>query len=492
MGSLLGIDVGTTNIKIVLSDLMGNVLDIARRPSTLQMPFDGASEMDMELLWHDICILTKELKEKNPAIWSSIEGVGVSAQGDGLWAVDKNGRPVGNAVLWNDTRTKNLQVITGNYFDDFLIKNSATALFPGAFPLILKWIKLNEPERFLCINKIFHCKDWINYKLTDRIVSDFSDFSTAGINIFSHQFIYELFDLLDISEAKEMLPPLMNSSDIIGKIHSGAQKETGIPEGVPVVAGALDVVATLVGAGVKNFGESCTIIGTTLCNEVLLDSNSVDVLNRNGSTLCGIYPDQYVRVMATLNGSSTIDWAKNIFFSDSGFPELEKKMSEIPAGSRGLVFHPYLKGERAPFRNPFACGGFYGLTSAHTSFDMFRAVYEGLVFSVKDCYDTLPAVNGRIFLVGGGAVSDLICQMIANILNHEISRPSPREFGAMGIIQILKIALEISDKTEHQQNNVDVFIPDPVENQKLNAVYSQFLSVREQMFDFWKGRFDWV
>ena len=129
MAILLGLDVGTTNIKAVLADSNGTILDMASCAAVVQRPFEGASEMDMELLWEKICGLTKQLKMRNPDIWTSIEGAGISAQGDGLWTVDKDRRPVGNAVLWNDTRTKELTGIDEAALDQLLIRKSSTALF---------------------------------------------------------------------------------------------------------------------------------------------------------------------------------------------------------------------------------------------------------------------------------------------------------------------------------------------------------------------------
>lgn len=488
MAVLLGMDVGTTNIKVVLADSNGSILDTASCPTEVQIPFEGASEMDMVGLWRKVCSLTNQLKIQNPKAWNSIEGIGISAQGDGMWAVDKEGRPVGNAILWNDTRTKVLTGIDEDALDELLIQNSSTALFSGAFPMILRWMKSKEPESYKRISTVFRCKDWLNLQLTGNIASDYTDFSTCSINIFTHEYVDEMFDFLEISEARAMMPELISPTDIVGTISVEAEVQSGIPRGVPVVAGGIDVVVTSVGAGVTEAGEGCCILGTTLCNEVLIDQESVDINDRAGSALCSVFPGEYLRVMAALSGTSSIDWARDILAPDLSFPELNKLLEEVPTGSNGVVYHPYVHGERAPFRNPFACGGYYGLTARHSRLDMMRAAFEGMALSIKDCFNALPAAEGKLYLTGGGAASNLSCQLISNTLNKEVLRLNCGELGVRGIIEVVKIGLDITASSHHSTEDADVFLPDTDENKKMDALYKEFLSLKDNMTDFWKWR----
>lgn len=488
MAVLLGMDVGTTKIKVVLADSAGSILDIASCAAEVQTPFEGASEMDMALLWEKVCGLTNQLKQQNPNVWNEIEGVGISAQGDGMWAVDKSGKPVGNAILWNDTRTRILNDVDEEELDRILIENSSTALFAGAFPMILKWMKTVEPERYALIKTVFRCKDWLNLQLTGNIASDYTDFSTCSINVFTHEYVEEMFNYLGIPEAKAMMPELIAPTDIVGNITETAEKLSGIPAGTPVIAGGIDVVITSVGAGVTEAGESCCILGTTLCNEVLIEEESVDINDRAGSALCSVFPGQYLRVMAALSGSSTIDWAKGILVPELSFEQLHSELEKVPLGSRGLMYHPYIRGERAPFRNPFACGGFYGLRAGHSRFDMMRAAFEGMALSIKDCFNALPRSDGKIYLTGGGAASDLSCRLISNALKKDVLRPNREELGARGIIEVIKIGLNIGTDSQYSNDDADVFVPDTEESRKLDSLYSEFLSLKDNMSDFWKQR----
>lgn len=489
MATFLGIDAGTTNMKAALIDESGNILDIVCSPTAVLTPFEGANEMDMHALWSLLCKLTTRLREKNPAQFDGICGVGITAQGDGMWPLDKDGNPVGNAILWNDTRTRELTGIDNAALDKLLVERSSTALFAGASPLILTWISRNQPERFAKIHRAVRCKDWLNFRLTGRIASDYTDYSTCGINIFTKRHVPEIYDFLGIPQARDMLPELTAPTDIIGTVTPRASGQSGIPAGIPVIAGAIDVVATIFGAGVVQSGDGCAILGTTLCSEILIGAEQVDVTDRSGSALCSILPDKFVRVMAALSGNSTIDWAKSVLAPELSFLQLENELEHIPPGSRGILYHPYICGERAPFRNPFACGGFYGLNSLHTRFDMLRAVYEGMVLSLKDCMNALPRTQGqgKLFLSGGGAVSDFTCGLIANALGKQVVRSNRRELAAQGVVEAIKIGLDMGAKITCA-GQTDCFEPNQALYQKYNEIYTQFVSLRQQMEPYWQNR----
>ncbi len=487
----LGIDAGTTKTKAALVDAGGQIIDMVSDSVEVLHPFESACEIDMELLWAQLCILLQMLKAQNPDIWGQIVGVGISAQGDGMWPIGKDGKPVRNAILWNDNRTRclGLDPEHDERLNALLVENASTALFAGAFPLILKWMKETEPECFGRVGYAVRCKDWLNYKLTGCIKSDYTDFSTCGTNIFTKEYVDPLFDYLGIPEAKEMLPPLIAPTDIVGAVSAEGEAACGIRAGTPVICGAIDVVATVLGAGVKTAGDGCTILGTTLCNEILIEAGDVDVHDRHGSALCSILPGKYVRVMAANSGNSTLDWIKGILAHDMSFHELEAQLAKVPVGSDGVLYHPYIYGERAPFRDPFACGGFYGLTVRHGRFEMMRAAYEGMVLSLKDCYRALPQTSGKIYLSGGGAVSNFTCQMVADALGKEVLRPTGRkELGIFGIVEAIKMGLGHGDTNGGCDQQCDIFVPDHGNTLLYENLFTQFLQLKDHMADFWRWR----
>lgn len=485
----LGIDAGTTRIKAALVDSNGGILAAEDRNVKVLKPFEGACEIDMGLLWNQLCEITQQLRNECPQYWDNIKGIGISGQGDGVWPIDSSGSPVRNAILWNDTRGKSVALNDEEELGQYLIENSITPLVVGSAPLTLKWIKENEPENYSKISYSLHCKDWLNYRLTGEVATDYSDASTAAINIFTKEYDRNLFGMLDISEAYDMMPPLYPTTHIVGHVTEAAAQQSGLPKGIPVIAGAIDVAAACLGAGVTKTGDGLTILGTTLCNEVLIDKSQVDIKDRNGSALCSIIPGKYVRVMAALSGNSTIDWAKAVLAPDLGFKEMEQELEKVPLGSRGVMYHPYIYGERSPFKDPFACGGFYGLTARHGRYDMMRAVYEGMVLSLKNCWNSLPQTDGKLYISGGGAVSDFTCQMIADALGKQVLRPDRKELGIYGIVTAIRMGLdENGGIPEFESAQCDTFSPDFNNTATFEQLYRNFMGLKDNMSGFWKAR----
>ncbi|MBQ1418715.1 MAG: carbohydrate kinase, partial [Firmicutes bacterium] len=239
MQYFLVMDAGTTSIKAGLISIDGTFADIQNEPAQVLMPFSGASEMDMNDVWEVAKKVILKLKANNEALWPEVIAVGLSAQGDGLWAIDDKGRPVRNAMLWNDTRT----VLDYESLNPTLLAKNTTAMFPGANIAELTWLKKNEPENYAKIAWIFHCKDWINFKLTGQIGTDASDASTSLMNIYTKQYDEEILDWLGLPEMKGKFAPISTSDEIIGTIYPDAAQELGLRVGTPVIAGCLDVLA---------------------------------------------------------------------------------------------------------------------------------------------------------------------------------------------------------------------------------------------------------
>ncbi len=483
MAVYLGIDAGTTKIKAALME-EDNILALSERNAQTLSPFPGACEMDMEALWRLLCDVTRELSEKAADAWHRLSGVAICAQGDGMWPIDANGQPVGNAILWNDTRARK-GIENDREMSDLLVSRSSTALFAGAYPVILQWLKQERSSDYERIAHVFHCKDWLNFRLTGIVASDYSDQSTASIDIFTKDYVDEMFDRLDIPEMKDALPPLYPSTHVLGCVTEQAHKETGLPIGVPVVTGCIDVASVALGVGMRNAGDGCCILGTTLCCEMLLDAAQVDVSDTNGSALCSVLHGKYNRVMAANSGTASIDWVRNLLCPEVGFDIIDQSLKNVPAGSNGVLFHPYLYGERAPFRDPCACGGFYGLRADHTRFDLLRAAYEGMALSLRDCFEHLPQSEGPIYLSGGGAQSDFICQLVADTLNKTVLRPNRKELGIQGIVRTARLALEncLPDACGEYTS----FLPDAGTHRVMDRLYSEFVGLRKQA-PYWHAR----
>lgn len=483
----VGIDVGTTKVKAGIIDENGKMIVLKSTSVDIQRPFMDAVEIDMAGLWRKVESVLKELIAECPAdVIKKICGVGVSGQGDGLWAIDKSGLPVGNAILWNDTRAKKLKLENSDLIDKLCRESYVTPFFTGSMPMILQWLKINQPERCKKFHKIFHCKDWINYKLTGEIVSDYSDMSICMMNVKERKFVDDLFRAAGLEKEKKLLPEIVTSDTVIGKISKDASLATGIPEGVPVIAGSIDVAAVAIGLGASQSGDACSILGTTLCSQVVVDARNLNKEIQGGGALCHIAEGYLLRFMATSSGTSALDWVKTQMFESMGYPELEKIISGYDIGANGLVFHPYIYGERAPFNNPRATGGFFGLLSSHDKYHLARAAFEGVVFSIKDCFDNLPETTEQIKIGGGAAKSDLLCTMISDCLGKRVIRPSTTEFGIKGIAATIAKSQNLrADYNIFASSDQTMFDFDNDKHKKYVDAFDVFKRLAQDMTNFW-------
>lgn len=438
----LCIDAGTTNIKAALVRDTGEFIDVESKSIYISMPKIGVCEMDMDELWSSICEVINLLRIKNKSIWHEIEGIGVCAQGDGAWLIDEEHKPFRPAVLWNDTRNGTISAGELNDINKNCIEMNTTPLFSGAFPVIMKWLKMNEPENYKKTRWILHCKDWINFKLTGNISTDTTDASTAAFDIFHKNYRNEILEMLDIGEIRDCLPKVLNSSQIMGSLSEECSLVTGIRLGIPVIAGAIDVLSVATGCSLVEPGQKGSIIGTTLSNFIVLDECSArELKNEKGSILCHTKPGRYIRQMSALSGASTLDWIRKEIAEGTTFDYLESKLKEIPIGSNGVVFLPFLFGERAPFRIPNASASFIGLRVNHTKYDMIRASFESLAMVLYDCYQNLPESNPGLIVAGGGANNELLSQMISDTLGETVTRIDLKELGILGVLRLLKAGL---------------------------------------------------
>ena len=478
----LVLDAGTTNIKAAIMTAQGHFVALASEPASTRMPFAGAVEMDMEEVWQTTLKVLGRLRRDQPELWSRISALGISAQGDGLWMMDAAGQPIRPAILWNDTRT----VMNFDEINPLCISLNTCPLFPGANAAILTWLKQHEPDNYSRIAHIFHCKDWLNYRLTGHIGTDATDGSTALMNIYSKQYEYDLLDKLRIPEMKAALAPISSSEDIIGTLKEEVAEQLGLGEGVQVIAGCLDVMAIATGCGLSAGGQRGTILGTTLVNYVVMDEATArGSIATEGSILCHTKQDTYIRLMAALSGASALDWMRKEILHGEGYQVTDEAIEGIPIGSEGVMNTPYLYGERAPFKLNTASGGFYGIRPHHTRHHLARASFEGLVLSMYDCYQHLPDGDAELYLAGGAAKSSLICQMVCDCMGCTTYRFDQKELGLSGVAKLIKNALGIDSEVLSVTNR---FEPDEENHRAYLALYEEYKLLKASLMPFWKAR----
>jgi sugar (pentulose or hexulose) kinase len=484
----LAIDSGTSRMKAALFDEKSELIDIVAADLTVLHPFNGTSEADMNKTWETLCSLFFSLAKRNPESWNGIIGIGITGQGDGAWMVDGKGQPARNAVLWNDTRTKETRIQNISELDRYCQGKSISPIFQGANYYILKWVKENEPDVFQRIDKVVHCKDWLNFKLTGNLATDYSDTSTSMLNTSEMEYDFRVLDFLELNGFENLFAPNHYSDEITGRVSKEAAIITGLKPDIPVIAGSIDIAGVASGAGVVESGDTIAIIGTTCCVTMVLQKTQLDYADTRGSILCHQVRDRYLRLMAMSNGTASLDWVRKTIMPEASFDEIEEQIFKIGVGSEGVIFQPYLYGERAPFRNANACGSFLGITARTKPQHLVRASYEGLALALFHCYQALPESNSPVYISGGGAASNMLCQIMSDCLGKKLYRPKHSELGLHGIVKAIRKGIGEPEFRLESQGSDDIFLPDSNNHDRYMELSLLFLDSMQSMVSWWQKR----
>ncbi|MCG8478304.1 MAG: carbohydrate kinase, partial [Spirochaetales bacterium] len=430
-----------------------------------------------------------------------IAGVACTGQGDGVWALDGNGEAVEPAVLWNDNRAAGIVrkwqetgILSHHY------EKGATVLWAGTSAAILQWMAVHDRRTFDRIHTVFNAKDWITYNLTGVIATDESDASIPFMDISRRVYDPGQAALLGLDDIVERLAPPGPSHEIIGRITADAAVETGLAEGTPVVRGLLDVVANAIGAGAADVGQSFAILGTTLINAVTLDAPD-GAPDDIGATVCGARKDRWVRVLGSETGTPNLDWMVRLFdtsFDDEHdtsrvFQTIETLAKQSEAGARGIIYHPFINGERAPFLNADATSGFFGITEGSTRADLLRAVFEGTAMAARHNLTALGKDVRRIVVTGGGAANALWCQIMADVIGCTIAVPAGAEFGTRGAALVAAYGTgAISDlawisDSAHESPHKE-YIPNEGNGDMYDRIFAEYLGLIDMLTPFWERR----
>ena len=441
---LLGLDCGSTAIKAVLFDGDGRTLAIGTRRTEPSQPAPGHVEQDMERLWALACAAIRDAQAAAPG---PVDAIGVTGHGDGLYLLDRAGRPLGPGIQSVDSRARD---VTAGWDASGLLERvvaiTAQRPYPYAATTLLAWIARHEPERFAAIGHVLFCKDWIRYRLTGTIATDPTDASTAFTEARSQRYSDELLSLFGLDAVRAAVPPILPSSGVIGTVTAAAAAATGLAEGTRVSGGMHDVTATAIGLGNLKTGMLSITAGTFSINEILSDSLVVD---RRWTPRAGLRPRQWMNMSISPASSNAVDWFLRQAYgaeterAAAGGPSLwdivEADLAQ-PAGADAPLFHPFLYG--GPDGMP-GSAAFLGLRSWHTRADMLRAVVEGATFNHRFHCDALrtafPATGARI--TGGGTSRERPARFFAEALGLPVEVPEASEVGALGAALVAGVGI---------------------------------------------------
>lgn len=430
---LLGIDAGNTMIKAVLFDLEGSVLSVAECAGETHQPQPGYAERPIGDIYHGVTQAIRACLAQAPQQDLQVIAVGAAGHGNGLYALDKRCRPLLGIQSIDSRATERVHQLELEGSDRAIYQRSLQKPWPAATPILIGWLKHHQPEVYANIGHFLLAKDVIAHFLSGVISTDYSDAAGAGLLYYaSRDYDRELMALYDIEDALPLLAPLNESCDVVGKITPQAAALTGLPVGIPVVAGIFDVVASAVGSGVVNTGEASIVAGTWSINQVVVDRP--DYL-RPVFMNSIIERDRYMAIEASATSAANLDWFLREFDdgrAGQGAARSSDIVAHVAANDQLPLYHPYLYSGR---KAGVSKAGFYGLGGWHTRADMLYALFEGVTFAHRAHIDRLRAAGiafEQATLSGGAARSCIWPQMFADVLNIPIKVTECKETGALG------------------------------------------------------------
>ncbi|WP_419956374.1 xylulokinase [Neobacillus niacini] len=499
MKYVIGVDLGTSAVKVLLVNQKGEVCKEVSKSYPLIIEKSGYSEQNPEEWVEKTTAGVKELISQFDGDVKDIEGVSFSGQMHGLVLLDENNQVLRNAILWNDTRTtKQCQEIYNVIGRERLLEVTKNPALEGfTLPKIL-WVKENEPEIFQRANVFVLPKDYLRYRLTGNIHMEYSDAAgTLLLNVAEREWSGEVLDAFGLSG--ELCPALVESHAFVGSITAEFAQATGLTEATKVFAGGADNACGAIGSGILTEGKTLASIGTS---GVVLSYEERNDLDFGGKVHYFNHSEEnaYYTMGVTLAAGYSLSWFKDTFAEEEAFEQLLAGVEEVPAGSNGLLFTPYIVGERTPHADSTIRGSFIGVDAAHERKHFARAVLEGITFSLNESIEIFRSSGKNIdsiISIGGGAKNDTWLQMQADIFDAKIEKLTSEQGPGMGAAMLaaygcgwypsLKECAEVfiqSAKTYYPiQENVAAY-------KKLFAIYQQVYSqtkeLNEQLREFRK------
>lgn len=473
----IGIDLGTSAVKLLLMDGDGKILNVVSKEYPLIFPQPGWSEQEPAEWLEKTKTGLKELLEGFDA--SKVAGIGVGGQMHGLVVLDENDNVIRPAILWNDGRTSSevyyLNKVIGT---ERLARCTANIAFAGFTAPKILWMKNNEPENFERISKIMLPKDYINYILTGVHCTDASDASGMLLFDVEHRcWSKEMLGICGISE--EQMPKVFESFQPVGKILPKIAAEFGLSEDVVVAAGAGDNAAAAVGTGTVGDGACNISVGTS--GTIFISAEKFSE-NKNNAVHYFDHADGTYHLMGCmLSAASCNKWWVEGILGANDFAAEQKNITDDKLGKNRVFFLPYLMGERSPINDTNARGTFIGMAMDNTRSDMTQAVLEGVAFGIRDSLEVARGLGIDIKksrICGGGAKSPLWKKIFANVCNLEIESIESEEGPGYGGAMLAMVACgeypDVRTVADKFVKVVDVVKPDP----DLTALYEE----RYQMF----------
>ena len=493
MTFLLGIDVSTTGAKALLIDDEGRVVSSATTPLALSTPHPLWSEQEPQDWWSATTSSILQALAIADASGESVAAIGLTGQMHGLVLLDDRGDVLRPAILWNDQRCGvECDEIRARVSRDKLVRITGNDALTGFTAPKILWVEKNEPEIYGRIRHVLLPKDYIRYKLTGALAMDKADGSgTMLFDLRERTWSPDILNALNISP--EWLPPTFEGHETTSEVNAEAAAATGLRRGTPVVAGGGDQAAGAVGVGVVRPGTIAVTLGTSGVVFAATESPLIEPQGRLHA-FCHAVAGRWHLMGVLLSAAGSLQWYRDQLACDRSFEGLVSEASQVAAGSEGLIFLPYLSGERTPHPDPLARGAWIGLTVRHTQAHLTRAVLEGVAFGIKDMFclmrDAGLGAIEQVRLSGGGAKSGLWRQILADTLEAELVTVNTTEGAAFGAALLAGVGAGVWPDVDAACAET-IFVRDRVSPNPENfAVYRSLHQQYQRLYPALKPTFD--
>lgn len=487
MSYLAGIDAGTTGTKVTIYDEGGTKIDSSYCEYTLSSPEQYWVELNPEIWWKAVCRCFQQIFHRAKVSSLDIKAIGVSST-NALILLDDNGKPVRPAIMQLDQRAGNtLDDIVQGLGEEYVERITKNRIACGAFwgPTLL-WLKQNRFQDLKNTRYFMTPHSYINYELTGVYAIDPSRASTTMLyDVNSGTWDEKLCQYFGVDST--LLPPIYPSTQIIGKLTGEAAVLTGLAQETPVVSGCMDSLAGHFGTGATGASASLILgsVGRICFNTAQTDSRFMNTVNSVDSCLFSMTP--------TNSTGISYKWIRELLFEEETakqkdiYRHMDNMAGESPVGAKGLIYHPYISGERSPIWNPKATGSFFGITTEHKREDFIRAVLEGVGYSLAHNYKIIRENRGGAFSVlhasGGGAQSDIWLQLLADILGCPIKVPSNSDSETLGAAILAGISIntykDIQDGIAKTVSYRSYYEPD----NKSHKTYQEYLKMYLEIYE---------
>ena len=435
----LGIDIGTSAVKIIMVNEAGEILASAAHPLQVNRPHEGYSEQDPQSWWQAVEAAMTELGIQKPREMSAVKAIGLSGQMHGLVALDERGDVLRPAILWNDTRCAS-EADELDKAEPAFREIGGNAVMAGFTAPKAEWMRRHEPDLFAQIKTILLPKDYVRYRLSGEMVAEMSDAAgTLWLDVAKRDWSQALLSACGLS--KDQMPRLVEGAEISAPLLDDIAERWGLPKDVAIAGGGGDNAAAAIGLGVISAGDGFVSLGTSGVVFMVTD-NFAPAAASGAHAFCHALPSLWHQMGVILAASDCVSWLCDITNKD--IESLMAAMAKTDLLKTTPLFHPYLSGERTPHNDANASAGFLGVKRGDDEGDLARAVLQGVSFAIADAMDVLRNAGSapkQLLATGGGSNNEIWLSYIASVTGCPISVPEDADSGAaLGAARLAMIA----------------------------------------------------